>query len=232
MALKAARVRRIVSLGLSGFFMNPDQQPGPGGVQRHPPGLWRRPVCGRDDHYQLLREVFMMPVHGLSSGAQPVTGYNYAGRGCTAGCGSPFASAWRGRWAVPPCSGRRPWCSQGADPDLQRGRGGAGRWGPGHAGSTSACSSPCRSRWRGRGCSSAGRSRQAIFFSLLRKAVINAPDGAASGLDGDGRGVRGGGGVPAGGGLACIITMYWTVYRPFGRLPDRAEGCKEDREDS
>lgn len=34
------------------------------------------------------------------------------------------------------------------------------------------------------------------------------------------------------GGLACIITMYWTVYRPFGRLPDRAEGCKEDREDS
>jgi len=80
---------------------------------------------------------------------------------------------------------------------------------------------------------SLGRSRQAIFFSLLRKAVINAPltvllpvwmgtDGvfvaeAVSQLVG---------------GLACIITMYLTVYRPFGRLPDRAGGCKEDREDS
>ena len=35
------------------LFYEPDQQPGPGGVQRHPPGLRRRPVCGRDDHYQL-----------------------------------------------------------------------------------------------------------------------------------------------------------------------------------
>ena len=30
-----------------------DQQPGPGGVQRHPPVLRRRSVCGHHDHYQL-----------------------------------------------------------------------------------------------------------------------------------------------------------------------------------
>ena len=69
---------------------------------------------------------------------------------------------------------------------------------------------------------SLGRSKQAIFFSVLRKAVINAPltvvlplwlgttgvfvAEAASQLVS---------------GLLCILTMYCTVYRPLGRLPDR-----------
>ena len=69
-----------------------------------------------------------------------------------------------------------------------------------------------------------GRSRQAVFFSLLRKAIINAPltlilpiwmgttgvfvAEAASQLIG---------------GLASFITMYLTVYRPLGRMRDGQE---------
>ena len=70
---------------------------------------------------------------------------------------------------------------------------------------------------------SLGKSKQAVFFSLLRKAFINAPltvilpfwmgtmgvfaAEAASQLVG---------------GLACFITMYFTVYRPLGKLEDGA----------
>lgn len=135
MVLKPARVRKIVSLGLSGFFMNLTnslvQVVCNATLQVYGGDLY----VGVMTIINSLREVFMMPVHGLSNGAQPVTGYNY----------------------------------------------GAGLY---------------------------SRVRQSIRFSVAE---------AVSQLVG---------------GLACIITMYWTVYRPFGRLPDRVEGCKEDREDS
>ena len=66
-----------------------------------------------------------------------------------------------------------------------------------------------------------GRSKQAVFFSLLRKAVINAPLTVILAR------WMGAGGVFAAeavsqlvGGLACFTTMYFTVYRPLGRLED------------
>ena len=77
MALSAGRVREIVALGLSGFFMNLTTS-------------LVQVVCnatlkfyGGDLYVGVmtiinsLREVFFMPVQGLTNGAQPVTGYNY-----------------------------------------------------------------------------------------------------------------------------------------------------------
>ncbi len=68
-----------------------------------------------------------------------------------------------------------------------------------------------------------GKSKQAIFFSLLRKAFVCAPLVVilpALGMGTDG--------VFAGealsqliGGLASFLTMYFTVYRPMAKLPDR-----------
>ncbi len=63
-----------------------------------------------------------------------------------------------------------------------------------------------------------GRSRQAVFFSLLRKAVIVAPLTAVLpflGLGVDGVFLA----EPISniiGGLACFLTMFLTVYRPLG----------------
>ena len=67
-----------------------------------------------------------------------------------------------------------------------------------------------------------GRSKQAVFFSLLRKAIINAPLTVLLPLWG-----MGATGVFVAeavsqliGGLACFAAMYFTVYRPLGRLRD------------
>ena len=233
MALKAARVRRIVSLGLSGFFMNLTnslvQVVCNATLQVYGGDLY----VGVMTIINSLREVFMMPVHGLSNGAQPVTGYNY-GAGLysrvrqsirfsvagTVGCAALF---WAAAMVFP-----------GALIRIFNGDAEVLAAGVPAMRIYFCLFIPMSLQMAGQGVFvSLGRSRQAIFFSLLRKAVINAPltvllpvwmgtDGvfvaeAVSQLVG---------------GLACIITMYWTVYRPFGRLPDRAEGCKEDREDS
>ena len=67
-----------------------------------------------------------------------------------------------------------------------------------------------------------GRSRQAVFFSLLRKAFIVAPLTLllpALGLGVDGVFLA----EPISnvvGGLACFITMWLTVYLPLGHKPD------------
>ena len=64
-----------------------------------------------------------------------------------------------------------------------------------------------------------GRAKNAIFFSLLRKAVINAPLTVLLPY------LLGTSGVFVAeavsqflGGLACFTTMYFVVYRPLGRL--------------
>ena len=76
-----------------------------------------------------------------------------------------------------------------------------------------------------------GRSRQAIFFSLLRKAVINAPLTVILPIWMGTTGVFVAEAVSQLiGGLACILTMYFTVYRPLRHLPDappQPEGGKE-----
>ena len=233
MVLKPARVRKIVSLGLSGFFMNLTnslvQVVCNATLQVYGGDLY----VGVMTIINSLREVFMMPIHGLSNGAQPVTGYNY-GAGLysrvrqsirfsvagTVGCAALF---WAAAMVFPGALIR----IFNGDAEMLAAGVPAMRI-------YFCLFIPMSLQMAGQGVFvSLGRSRQAIFFSLLRKAVINAPltvllpvwmgtDGvfvaeAVSQLVG---------------GLACIITMYWTVYRPFGRLPDRTGGCKEDREDS
>ena len=67
-----------------------------------------------------------------------------------------------------------------------------------------------------------GRSRNAIFFSLLRKAVINAPLTVILAHFMGSMGVFTAEAVSQlAGGLACFVTMYVTVYRPMARLSDR-----------
>ena len=69
---------------------------------------------------------------------------------------------------------------------------------------------------------SLGRSRQAIFFSVLRKAVINAPLTVLLPIWLDTTGVFVAEAVSQlVSGMACILTMYFTVYRPLRRLPDQ-----------
>ena len=66
-----------------------------------------------------------------------------------------------------------------------------------------------------------GRSRQAVFFSLLRKAVINAPLTLILPIWMGTTGVFAAEAVSQLiGGLACFTTMYLTLYRPLGRLRD------------
>lgn len=69
---------------------------------------------------------------------------------------------------------------------------------------------------------SLGRSRYAIFFALFRKAIINAPLTVILAM------LIGTSGVfwaeaisQLVGGIACMLTMYFTVYRPMGKIPDR-----------
>ena len=69
---------------------------------------------------------------------------------------------------------------------------------------------------------SLGRSKQAVFFSLLRKAIINAPLTVVLPIWMGTTGVFTAEAISQlVGGLACSLTMYFTVYRPLGRLPDR-----------
>ena len=68
---------------------------------------------------------------------------------------------------------------------------------------------------------SLGRSKQAVFFSLLRKAIINAPLTVVLHIWMGTTGVFTAEAISQlVGGLACSLTMYFTVYRPLGRLPE------------
>ena len=122
-----------------------------------------------------LREVFMMPIHGLSNGAQPVTGYNY-GAGLysrvrqsirfsvagTVGCAALF---WAAAMVFPGALIR----IFNGDAEMLAAGVPAMRI-------YFCLFIPMSLQMAGQGVFvSLGRSRQAIFFSLLRKAVINAP---------------------------------------------------------
>ena len=65
---------------------------------------------------------------------------------------------------------------------------------------------------------SLGRSKQAVFFSLLRKAIINAPLTVILPIWMGTTGVFTAEAISQLlGGMACILTMYFTVYRKLGR---------------
>ena len=197
MVLKPARVRKIVSLGLSGFFMNLTnslvQVVCNATLQVYGGDLY----VGVMTIINSLREVFMMPIHGLSNGAQPVTGYNYGAglysrvRQSIGGDGGLRRPVLGGGHGVP----------GGADPDLQWGRGDAGSRCPGHADLLLSVHSHVAPDGGAGGVRQPGPLPAGdLLLSAAQGGDQRPPDGSASGLAGDGRGVRGGGGVPAGGG--------------------------------
>ena len=222
--LDGRRTRRIVSLGLSGFFMNMTnslvQVVCNATLQSYGGDLY----VGIMTIINSLREVFFMPVHGLANGSQPVTGYNYGAglysrvRECIRfSCGVTVAYAglfWVIAMAVPGLLVRifnseaevvaagipavRIYFALFILMSLQ---------------------SAGQAVFVG-----LGRSRQAVFFSLLRKAVINAPLTVILPIWMGTTGVFAAEAVSQlAGGLACFLTMYFTVYRPLGALRDKEQ---------
>ena len=228
LVLKASLVRKIIALGLSGFFMNLTnslvQIVCNATLQSYGGDLY----VGVMTIINSLREVFFMPVQGLTDGAQPVTGYNY-GAGAyervrtsirfsvavTVGYAAAFwvvAMLFPG--ALIRIFNQEPEVIAAGVPALRI---------------YFCLFIPMSLQMAGQGVFvSLGRSRQAIFFSLRRKAIINAPltvllpiwmgttgvfvAEAASQLIG---------------GMSCILTMYATVYRPLGQSGSaHAEGLE------
>ena len=192
--LSAQRSKQIVSLGLSGFCMNMTnslvQVVCNATLQHYGGDLY----VGIMTIINSLREVFFMPVQGLSNGAQPVMGYNY-------GAGLYIFND-------------NPEVIEKGIPALRI---------------YFLLFIPMSLQMAGQGVFvGLGRSKQAVFFSLLRKAVINAPLTVILPIWMGTTGVFVAESVSQLiGGLATILTMYFTVYRPFGRLPDRPRAAAE-----
>ena len=222
MALCAPRVRSIVTLGLSGFFMNLTnslvQVVCNATLQAYGGDLY----VGVMTIINSLREVFFMPVQGLSNGAQPVTGYNYGAgqysrvrrsiRFSVAVTVAYAAAFWAVAMLFPGMLIRvfnnEPEVVEAGIPALRI---------------YFCLFIPMSLQMAGQGVFvGLGRSKQAIFFSLLRKAVINAPLTVILPIWIGTTGVFTAEAVSQLiGGLACILTMYFTVYRPLGSLPDQ-----------
>ena len=220
MALSARRVRKIVSLGLAGFFVNLTnslvQVVCNTTLQAYGGDL----DVGAMTIINSIREVVSMPVQGLSNGSQPVLGYNYgAGESRRVRQGIRFtsivvvlysAAAWAIIMLAPEAMIRLFTSEQ---PILDVGI-------------------PALRIYfslfiimslqiAGQSVFTAlGRSKNAIFFSLLRKAIINAPLTLLLpylGMGTDGVFVAEAVSQLIGG-LACFLTMYAVVYRPLGSL--------------
>ena len=220
MALSARRVRKIVSLGLAGFFVNLTnslvQVVCNTTLQAYGGDLY----VGAMTIINSIREVVSMPVQGLSNGSQPVLGYNYgAGESRRVRQGIRFtsivvvlysAAAWAIIMLAPEAMIRLFTSEQ---PILDVGI-------------------PALRIYfslfiimslqiAGQSVFTAlGRSKHAIFFSLLRKAIINAPLTLLLpylGMGTDGVFVAEAVSQLIGG-LACFLTMYAVVYRPLGSL--------------
>ena len=220
--LDRGRTARIISLGLSGFFVNLTNS-------------LVQVVCNATLQYyggdlyvgvmtiiNSIREVFAMPVQGLTNGSQPVAGYNYGARlysrvrqsirfsvGVTMAYSCLF---WLAAMVLPGPMIRifkdDPAVIQAGVPALRV-----------YFSLFLFMSLQIAAQGVFVGL---GKSKQAVFFSLLRKAVVNAPLTVLLAM------WMGAGGVFAAeavsqlvGGLTCFTTMYITVYRPLGLLKDR-----------
>ncbi len=219
MVLSLRRVGRIVSLGLSGFFMSLTNS-------------LVQVVCnktlqayGGDLYVSImtilnsLREVVFMILQGLNNGAQPVIGYNYGAgrpervrRAIHFSVGMVLGSAlvmWAALMLLP---GPLIRLFNGDAEILEHGV---------IALRIYFCLFPFQALQNAGQTVfvSLGKSKQAVFFSLLRKAFINAPLTVLLPMLG-----LGATGVFVAesssqllGGLACFLTMYITVYRPLCR---------------
>ncbi len=218
MRLRKQRVRRIVGLGLAGFFTNLTNSL----VQVVCNKMLQ--LTGGDMYVSIMtvinsiREVVFMVVQGLNNGAQPVLGYNYG-----AGCSKRLCTGIRFTVAVTVGYSCIVWLITMLFPGalmhlftsdealIQAGI---------------QCMRIYFSMYvvmslmiSGQSVFvSIGKSKSSIFFSLLRKAIINAPLTVILAL------VMGTTGVFVAeaasqlvGGCACFLTMYFTVYRPVNR---------------
>lgn len=220
--LELKRTKQIVALGLAGFFVNMTnslvQVVCNATLQTYGGDLY----VGVMTIINSLREVFVMPVHGLTNGSQPVQGYNYG-----AGQYSRVREAIRFSVGVTVVYSVLFWVVAMAAPGMLI------RIFSDKAAVIKAGIPALRIyfglfvfmslQFAGQTVfTGLGRSKQAVFFSLLRKAIINAPLTVLLPLWGLGTtGVFVAEAVSQFvGGLACFTTMYFTVYRPLGRIPD------------
>ena len=217
--LRWARVRRILALGASGFAMSMTnslvQVLCNASLQVYGGDLY----VGVMTVINSVREVVSMPVQGITNGCQPVLGYNYgAGEYGRVREGIRFTTVLTVGYSL------AAWALVMAVPELLI------RIFNSEADLIAAGIPAFRIYFAAFFCMSfqfigqsvfvgLGRSKNAVFFSLLRKAFIVAPLTLL--LPALGMGVNG---VflaePISnvlGGLACILTMYATVYRPLGR---------------
>ncbi len=219
--LDRRRCWRIVSLGFSGFFMNLTtslvQVVCNATLQRYGGDLY----VGVMTIINSLREVFSMPVQGLSNGAQPVIGYNY-GAGMysrvresirfTVGVIVVYAAAFWGLAMLLPgllvrIFNDEPGVIAAGIPAMRI-----------YFGLFVLMSLQMAGQSIFVGL---GRAKQAIFFSMLRKVIVNAPLTVILPVW---MGITGVFTAEAAsqlvGGLACFLTMYLTVYRPLGNMKD------------
>lgn len=218
--LEKERVKKILGLGLSGFFVNLTNSL----VQIVCNATLQ--VFGGDLYVGVMtiinsvREVVFMPARGLNNGAQPVMGFNYG-----AGKYSRVLQAIRFTSGITILYSAAVWAVMMAFPgfffrvfnaDAQTISSGI----PGMR--IYFCMFLFMSLQTAGQCIfvALGRSKNAIFFSLLRKAIINAPLTVL--LPRLGMGIMGVFVAEAisqfAGGLACFVTMIVTVYRPLKQL--------------
>lgn len=216
--LKASRVRNILTLGLSGFTMgitnSAVQIAGNSCLSLYGGDLY----IGAMTIINSIREVIQMPVMGLSNSAQPVLGFNFGAKKYDRlissirilTCGLLLYTTVA--WIIAMCFSRPIVQSFTSDPELIN--------------ITIECLHIyffgfflMTFQFTGQTVFTAlGKSAQAIFFSLLRKAIIVIPliyllpmipfigvhgvflsEPISNCI----------------GGLACFITMYFTVYKPY-----------------
>ena len=221
--LRADRVKRILSLGASGFAMSMTNSLAQvlcnATLEAYSGDLY----VGVMTVVNSVREVITMPVQGITNGCQPVLGYNYgAGLYRRVRQGIRFTTVLTvgysvAIWAVVMLLPEPLIRIFNNEPDLIA----AGIPAFHIYFATFFCMA---FQFIGQSVFvGLGRSKSAIFFSLLRKAFIVAPLTLilpAVGLGTDGVFLA----EPISnvlGGLACILTMYLTVYRPMGHMPDR-----------
>ena len=219
MRLRAQRVRRILALGMSGFVMSMTnslvQVLCNASLQVYGGDLY----VGVMTVINSVREVISMPVQGITNGCQPVLGYNYgAGEYRRVRQGIRFTTVLTMAYSV------AAWAVVMAVPGLLI------RIFNSEAELIAAGIPAFRLYFAAFFCMSfqfigqsvfvgLGRSKSAVFFSLLRKAFIVAPLTLllpVLGMGVDGVFVA----EPISnvtGGLACVLTMYFTVYRRLDR---------------
>ena len=220
MRLEGKLIREITGLGLSGFVMSVTN----GSVQIVCNAMLSR--YGGDLYVGVMtvinsvREIITMPVNGLTNGAQPVIGFNYGAgeyervkkaiRFMGTSCIVFTCAVWAVLFAVPQFFIHL----FNSEPELLEAAVGAFRiyfFGI----------FLMALQFTGQSTFVAlGKSKQAVFFSLLRKAIIVIPLTICLPMIG-GLGVNG---VflaePVSnliGGVACFATMYVTVYRKLGK---------------